>query len=51
VVALRFHLCSIDPHGREKRSGKGGEEKRREEKTSYYRANFGRGCVLGDVVM
>ena len=23
----------------------------REEKTCYYRANFGRGCVLGEMVM
>jgi len=27
------------------------ERKGREEKIYYYRANFGRGCVLGDVVM
>lgn len=26
------------------------ERKGREEKTCYYRANFGRGCVLGDDV-
>jgi hypothetical protein len=27
------------------------ERRGREEKTSYYRVNFGWGCVLGDVVV